>query len=231
MQTQTTYDGNVTATGNVTASAFVGNGASITAIDGSHVSLTGAGGDLASWDPITEILTHESQATAAQGGTGLDSSTSTGFPYVTAGTWIIDNSPTITVNANASAGTVYGYIQTSDNTPTTACTVDIAASATNTKTSTNMVITASAGRGTDDTVTINTENWFDEYEVTYIAGSPPTVVITQVSETKSGTLPAYAITVTNTGSTLNIMVTGAAATAVNWVVKVEYVKVSFTSTS
>ena len=222
MQTRTTYDGLLAA------GSFSGNGAAITSIDGSHVSLTGAAGHVATWDLSTEVLTHQAQATPTQGGTGLNTSASTGFPYVTAGTWSVSNSPSVIVNANMVTGTVYGYVQTTDNTPTTACSVNTVTTGTgNIKTSINMTIRATAGKFGDNASTINTENWYDKYEITRLNGSPPTVVVTQVNEDKSGTLPAYALSVVNNVGTLDIRVTGAAATIVNWAVVAEYIKVSF----
>ncbi|MDD5753181.1 MAG: hypothetical protein PHN45_00305 [Methylococcales bacterium] len=216
---------NTTYTGTLTADDFVGDGSAITNIDGAHVSIAAANNHIAYFDNGTSVLSHEVRVLPVQGGTGIDTSASTGFACVTAGTWSVSNSPTIVVSANNTASTLYGYLQTTDATTTTIVTLDMTPTGANTKSTIALKIKATAGRA-GDVGSINTENWFAQYEVTFIAGTPD-VVITKVTEDKSGTLVAYTITVVNSGVNLNVRVTGAVATVVNWGAVVDYTKVSF----
>lgn len=75
---------------------------------------------------------------------------------------------------------------------------------------------------------INSETWFAKYEITYNTTGDIASII-KVKETKSGTLPAYAITIASSSSDINVEVTGDAAMSVHWCCLVlRYVSLNFT---
>lgn len=217
--TTTTITGNVTATGNLTGTFLYG--------DGSNINLPGANGHVAIYDVVSSNLSSEAALATTRGGTGADTSAATGFAYVTGGTWSFSNTPAVTISPHAKSATLYNYVQTLNDTATTIATFDVAPMGADTKTATSVSFEITSGRIGDGGADINTETWFAEYDITYNS-TGTTAVITKVKETKSGSIPAYAVTVTNVTSAISVEVTGAAATTVNWSSALRYLLISFT---
>ena len=216
--TTTTIVGNVTATGNLTGTFLYG--------DGSNINLPGANDHVAILDPGTGRLSSEATLSTARGGTGADTSGETGFAYVTAGTWSYSNSPVVIIGPNATTGTMCKFVKSDDDTPKVIAQFGVAPLGVNTKTTTTVSFEAVCGRMGDVPGDINMEAWFAEYEITYNT-TGDIAVVTKVKETKSGTLPAYVIAITGSSSNINVEVTGAVATSVNWALVLRYVSVSF----
>lgn len=217
--TTTTITGNVTATGNLTGTTLYG--------DGSGINLPLSNGNVAIFDAVTSNLWREPTLATTRGGTGVDTSAATGFAYVSAGSWSFSNTPSVTISPHAKSATLYNYVQTLNDTATTIATFDVAPIGADTKTATSVSFEITSGRAGDGGGAINTETWFAEYEITYNS-TGTTAVITKVKETKSGSIPAYTVTVTNVTSAISVKVTGAAATTVNWSSALRYLLISFT---
>ena len=223
--TNTTIAGNFTATGNITATAFYGDGNNLTNLNGDNVNFTGTANQVAIYDG-TGGLFHEAQLATSRGGTGADTSAATGLAYLTAGTWSYSNAPLMSIGTLGKMQTVSGQVHTTDATDTTIATFSYAPDGANTKSALTIALECVCGKEGDGAGAISTQHIFAEYSLTYNSAGPATV-ITQLRQLSSGTLPAYTVTLTNTGTTLNFQVTGAAATSVDWVLGAVVKKISF----
>lgn len=227
MSTTSRYlDGTLTLGNDLHATSLYGNGANITNIAGGAITLSGANGNVAFFDPTTAVLTSETLLATSRGGTHLNTSASTGIAQVTAGTWSI--SPTINTLANATTRVNRSsvYATTIDATPVAIATVTMTPEGASTKSAAIINLFVACGKTGEAAATINYQTWRILIRVCYnTTGAAMTVL--KIDELTSGTLAAYTVTTSTSGATLNILATGEAATVVNWGGFVDYIIESF----
>lgn len=218
--TVTNINGDQHLTGDLYATNVRGNGQYLTSLPTPVVS--GSANHVAIYDG-SNVLAHEAILSTARGGTGVNTSASTGHPYVTNGVWTITTSTTELVDANTKIGRTGMGVVTTDDTVTTLVTVDMTPTGTNTKSCLNLHAQVSCGKCGEGAST-NGETFDIIYKVTY---NGTTMDVVRVWSTQSGTLPTYTVTHTTSSANFQLQVTGEAATTVNWGGQIQYTLSSF----
>lgn len=214
-----------TFAGSLAAATLSGNGAAITSLAPSAFTLTNNIDDVAIYSS-TGALSAEPHLAPSRGGTGVDTSGSSGLPVVSAGTWTVSTTPSLAIATNARRTSYTNQVTTADATPTTIATIPLTPDASQPKSAVTIRAYVVCGKTGDGTTAINSEYWNLLIGANYNS-TGPAITDVVITNQESGSLGTYSVTVANASPNLLIQVNGAASTTVNWACFADVIMQSF----
>ena len=120
----TTFNGDVTITGELSTAHLQGNGAGIHDINGNSFGTAGVPNSVAVFDADSE-LESETLLSIARGGTGIDTSALSGYMYISSGAWSCQADPEVRMDIDSFSRTAYGHVETLTGEDATILSIDM----------------------------------------------------------------------------------------------------------